>query len=124
MDTRREVVEYASEPPSRRPYFANAAAWLAAVQVLWWWPAAFFTVGALCDNGWVQNPLAEALGAIFVGLPSVAALPCAALALRRGSPASGTVPAIISLIASTGWLAWLGIAAVHDLRYPSPTPCL
>jgi hypothetical protein len=123
MEKQLESIDYSREPPTRRLHLARWAAWLAAAQLLWWYPASFGTMVVLCDNGWVQVPLAEVSGALFIGLPSVVALPFAAMALRRGEPATGTVPAIVSLVASAGWLAWLGFATVHDLRFPPPYPC-
>jgi hypothetical protein len=123
METQPESVHYDREPPTRKPHLSRLAAWLAAAQLFWWYPAAFVTMVVLCDNGWVRAPLAEVLGALFVVFPSVVALPCGALALRRGEPAMGTVPAIVAVVASVGWLAWLGFATVHDLRFPPPYPC-
>jgi hypothetical protein len=109
-------------PPHRR---VPVAAVFAVIQFAWYVPAVFTAWLVLCNSGLIQVPWAELASAAAAAAPSFggSAFGVASLA-RRGQPRAARAWTAAAVIASAAWIVGIFAATIHELRHPSPYPCL
>jgi hypothetical protein len=101
------------------------AAVLAVVQFVWFFPAVFVTWILLCNTRLIQTPSAEFASAAAVTAPSFGALAFGIVScVRRDEARRSRAWSAAAVIVSIGWIAYAFAATIHELRHPSPFPCL
>ena len=108
--------------PHRR---VPVAAVFAVIQFVWFVPAVFTAWLVLCNSGLIQVPWAELTSATAVAAPSFGGLAFGITSLaRRNQPRAIRAGSAAAVIASAAWVVGVFAGTIHELRHPSPYPCL
>lgn len=123
-DTTKEIgYEPAAGTVSQRSILV--AAIFAVIQFVWFAPAVIATWSVLCNSGLIQVPSAELTSAAVVAAPSFGSLFFGIVSLARRDQARATRAwSAAAVIASAAWIVGIFAGTIHELRHPSPYPCL
>ena len=124
MREKPHTLDYATRSlPARSPI--PAAGVLVGVQAAWFIPGALWAWVWLCDHRMINDAVPNAIFAAIVCAPSILAMLYGVRLLRRYREESVArlIITAISIVLAVGFVAYVCVAMIHELRHPSRDQC-